>query len=53
LDAAARAASACVRDWLDRCIAREKAKPTHGDTVLKRCLALQAAAVPGMDDLNI
>ena len=53
VETAARAASAGVRDWLDRCIAGEKAAPTASDTVLRRCLALQAAGVPGMDDLAI
>lgn len=53
VDTAARAASAGVRDWLDRCIAREKATPTKGDTVLNRCLALQAAGAPEMDDVAI
>lgn len=53
MDAAARTASAGVRDWLDRCIAREKAVPTQNDTVLRRCLALQATGIPGMEDMAI
>ena len=53
VDASARTASAGVREWLDRCIAREKATPSNSDTVLHRCLALQAAGVPGMDKVSI
>jgi cytochrome P450 len=53
VDVAARAASAHVRDWLDRNIARQKANPTTDDTVLNRCLALQKAGLPGMDDIGI
>jgi cytochrome P450 len=52
-EAAARTASLGVRDWLDRSIAREKATPTEQDTVVRRCLALQAAGVPEMDDRSI
>jgi cytochrome P450 len=53
VDAAARAASANVRAWLDAAIAQEKAAPTPGDTVLHRSLALQQTGVPGMDDITI
>jgi cytochrome P450 len=52
-EAAARAASAGVREWLDRCIVREKAAPAQSDTVLRRCLALQDAGIPGMDNVAI
>jgi cytochrome P450 len=53
VDTAARAASAHVRDWLDRTIAGQKTKPTSSDSVLNRCLKLQTAGLPGMDDLSI
>ncbi len=46
-------AAAGCRDYLDQAIARRKAEPTDTDDVLNRCLALQAAGVPGMDDLGI
>jgi cytochrome P450 len=51
--AAARAASASVRDWLDKTIAARKASPQPKDDVLGRCVALQAAGVPGMNDIDI
>ena len=41
VDAAARSASAKTQAWLDVEIAREKAVPTQGDTVLHRSLALR------------
>jgi cytochrome P450 len=50
--AAMESASAC-RGYLDGAIAARKAVPTGTDQVLDRCLALQAAGVPGMDDLGI
>lgn len=50
--AAMDSASAC-RSYLDAAIAARKAQPTGTDQVLDRCLALQAAGVPGMDDLGI
>jgi len=53
VDAAARDASAHVRDWLDRCIARHKAAPANDDSVVSRCLALQATGLPSMDDIAI
>jgi cytochrome P450 len=54
IEAAAKAASAGVRVWLDRSIALEKVTPTQQDTVIRRCLALQQmAGVPGMDDRSI
>jgi cytochrome P450 len=53
IEASAQTASVGIRDWLDRSIAQEKAAPTRQDTVLHRCLALQMAGVPGMDDRSI
>ena len=38
---------------LDRTIADRKANPDENDNVLNRCLALQKAGVPGMDDLGV
>jgi cytochrome P450 len=49
----ALAAAAACRDYLDGAIAARKAEPTGTDDVLARCLALQAAGAPGMDDLGI
>ncbi|MDP9171075.1 MAG: cytochrome P450 [Acidobacteriota bacterium] len=51
--AAARQAAAKARAWLDSSIAARKAKPVEADDVLNRCLQLQAAGLPGMDDLGI
>ncbi len=52
--AAARAASVKARAWLDETIATRKANPNKtADDVLGRCLKLQAASAPGMDDLGI
>ncbi len=50
--AAARDAAAKARAWLDQTIALRKANPDDDD-VLGRCLRLQSAGVPGMDDLAI
>src|ERR1051326_2212313 len=50
---AAQAAAAEARAWLDRSIADRKASGVKKDDVLGRCLALQGAGVPGMDDLSI
>ena len=50
---AARDAAAKARAWLDRTIAARKANPDDADDVLGRCLKLQGAGVPGMDDLAI
>jgi cytochrome P450 len=49
----AQAAAAEARAWLDGCIAARKVAGTAQDDVLGRCLALQRAGVPGMDDLSI
>ena len=46
-------AAAEARAWLDGCIAARKAAGTTQDDVLGRCLALQRAGMPGMDDLSI
>ena len=55
---AARDASAKARAWLDESIAKRKAQISQAgasqpDDVLARCLALQKAGVPGMDDVGI
>ena len=49
----AMAAAESGRNYLDDTIAKRKAKPTKADDVLNRCLALQKAGTPGMDDLGI
>ena len=50
----ARAASAKACAWLDETIAKRKANPANTtDDVLGRCLKLQTAGSPGMDDLGI
>lgn len=49
---AERAAQEC-RDYLDQAIATRKRAPTTDDDVLNRCLAMQAAGLPGMADLDI
>jgi cytochrome P450 len=56
--AAARDASAKTRAWLDSSIAKRKAQPSQPgilqpDDVLGRCITLQNAGVPGMDDITI
>lgn len=48
-----RAAAAACCAWLDGAIAARKAAPAAADDVLNRCLALQAAGTPGMDDAGI
>ena len=50
---AANDAAEKVRSWLDQSIANRKAHPANTDDVLNRCLALQKAGVPAMDDLGI
>jgi len=42
-----------LRDALDTAIAARKAAGGDSDDLISRCLALQAAGVPGMDDLGI
>jgi cytochrome P450 len=51
--AAARDAAAKTRSSLDQAIAKRKKQSSQPDDVLGRCLALQKAGVPGMDDLGI
>lgn len=53
LDAKSLSDAALMRDYLDRAIAARKAVPTEAPDILNRCLALQAADTPGMDDLGI
>jgi len=49
----ARDAAQAARNWLDAAIGERKAHPNANDDVLNRCLALQKAGVPGLDDLAI
>jgi cytochrome P450 len=53
LDSVVRGIAPKIRAWLDAIIARRKAQPTSTDDVLGRCLALQAAGLPAMDDQSI
>ena len=53
LGARAMEEAAALRDALDTAVAARKAAPGDGDDLISRCLALQAAGVPGMDDLGI
>jgi cytochrome P450 len=53
LDARALDAAERCRAYLDALIRERKACPSGRDDVLNRCLALQAAGVPGMDDVGI
>lgn len=53
LDSAVRAIAQKIHAWLDQIIAGRKAQPGQTDDVVGRCLALQAAGVPGMDDVSI
>jgi cytochrome P450 len=53
VDTAARAAAAKARAWLDQIIAERKKQDLQRDDVVGRCLALQKAGMPGMDDLGI
>jgi cytochrome P450 len=52
-DARAVQAAAELRAYLESAIAARKASGERGDDVLGRCLALQAAGAPGMDDEGI
>ena len=45
--------ASALRAALDAAIAARKAAPNDADDLISRCLALQAAGVPGMDDLGI
>jgi cytochrome P450 len=51
--AAATIAAAEVRNWLDETIAARKASAVVKDDVLGRCLLLQKAGLPAMDDVSI
>jgi cytochrome P450 len=51
--ATARDAAVEARAWLDQVIADRKKKDARQDDVVGRCLALQRAGVPGMDDVGI
>ncbi|WP_235953155.1 cytochrome P450 [Salipiger sp. PrR002] len=53
LDAKAMRYAAELRDYLDTAIAARKAAPDTRPQILNRCLDLQAAGTPGMDDLGI
>jgi cytochrome P450 len=53
LGARTLAAAAAFRTYLDAAIVARKASPTSTDDVLNRCLAMQQAGLPGMDDLGI
>lgn len=53
LDERAMACAAGLRDYLDEAIAARKAAPDDRPQLLNRCLALQQAGTPGMDDLGI
>jgi len=49
----ARDAAAACRTYLDTLIQERKIRPTHCDDVLERCLTMQRAGLPGMDDVAI
>ncbi len=53
LDTRAMRCAAGLRDYLDSAIAHRKAAPDDRPQILNRCLALQGAGTPGMDDLGI
>ncbi|NIZ13875.1 cytochrome P450 [Phaeobacter sp. HF9A] len=53
LDAKAMRYAAGMRDYLDAAIAERKANPDERPQLLNRCLALQGAGTPGMEDLGI
>ena len=53
LDSQAMEAAEDCRTYLDGAIVARKAAPTETDDVLNRCLAMQRAGLPGMDDLGI
>jgi cytochrome P450 len=53
LDARALDVAQSCRAYLDGLIADRKAHSPDGDDVLNRCLAMQRAALPGMDDVGI
>jgi cytochrome P450 len=49
----AREAAQECRDYLDGAIRDRKSTPSARDDILSRCLTMQAAKLPGMDDLGI
>jgi cytochrome P450 len=51
--ATARDAAVKARTWLDQLIAERKKQDARQDDVVGRCLELQKAGVPGMDDVGI
>jgi cytochrome P450 len=53
LDAKSVTAAAALCAYLDDAIRARKAAPVERDDILQRCLAMQAAGLPGMDDLGI
>jgi len=53
LDKRALQSAAQCRTYLDGVVRDRKARPSSADDVLNRCLAMQAAGLPGMDDLGI
>ncbi len=53
LDSDALAAAALCRSAIDEAIAKRKASGEKKDDVLGRCLVMQEAGLPGMDDLGI
>jgi cytochrome P450 len=53
VDAKAKAAAQQCRDYLDGAIRDRKQSPSSGDDILNRCLTMQGAKLPGMDDLGI
>jgi cytochrome P450 len=53
VDQAAIQASGEMCNWLDQTIAARKASGAAKDDVLGRCLILQSAGVPAMDDISI
>jgi cytochrome P450 len=53
VDAKAKAAAQECRDYLDGAIRDRKQNPSSHDDILNRCLTMQGAKLPGMDDLGI
>lgn len=53
LHTGAMADASALRDAIDSAIATRKATPSDADDLIARCLSLQAAGMPGMDDLAI
>jgi cytochrome P450 len=50
---AARDAATTARTMLEQSIAQHKSQPSQADDIITRCLALQKAALPNMDDAGI